>query len=89
MEECEALDEFADALDKGDGPRINQSVSRYRTLDVGFVLEARELEPAAIEVPVVLPPASPRSPEVMGLPPLKLEDWDAAPYPDPLIIFDN
>jgi tetratricopeptide (TPR) repeat protein len=89
MEDREALNEFADALDKGDGPRINQSVRRYSALDVGFVLEARELEPSAIEVPVVLPPASQRSSEVIGMPPLKLEDWDAAPYPDPLIIFDN
>lgn len=88
VEQRRALSDFIAALDDNQQPRVGHLVNVYESLDFEFALEKEDIRPPLIEIPVVLPPTPPAILDAIERPLFDPNDWDAAPYPDPLVSFD-
>ena len=84
------LNEFVQALqERATYPqRVERLAAGYEAMPVESVLEKEDLEAAAIEIPIVLPPKSQRALDQIGRPVFDATQWRAGTYPELLLAFD-
>lgn len=80
---------FSKALAGKDHLKARMLAQQYASQTAAFVLEPGDFTPSDRFLPLVLPAKQKVPADILQTATFKAEDWDASPYPEPLIAFDR
>ncbi|MEW6129531.1 MAG: tetratricopeptide repeat protein [Acidobacteriota bacterium] len=80
---------FYKALEMDDRQVIKNLADIYKDVPVKLELQADDFTPSDKYIPIVLPAKLPSIENIIEAPKFNPADWDASPYPNPMVFFDR